>query len=86
MDVVPKHARIYVDERYQGQVNGWMHQTVVVTPGMKRIELQAKGYMTQRFDIDVKRGEVLTLRLRMQRTLQEISPTPKTRSTRTLRK
>ena len=81
MNVTPKAARVYVDGRFQGQIKGWMHQTVPVSPGLRRVELKARGYITQRFDLDIQEGEILTLTLRMERQLDELTlPKPKRRS------
>lgn len=77
LDVTPQDARVYIDEQYQGEVQGWMHQTIAVKPGQRRLGLRAKGYMTQRFDLRVEEGEVVTLSLRMERELEVLDP-PKT--------
>lgn len=77
LEVTPKHAGVYVDEQYQGEVQGWMHQTIAVTPGRRRLALKSEGYMTQRFDVDVAQGEVVTLSLRMERELDVIAPPKK---------
>lgn len=69
-----------MDDQYQGEVQGWMHQTIVVKPGNRRVGIRAKGYMTQRFDLRVEDGEVVTLSLRMERELDVLAP-PKTSQT-----
>ena len=66
LEVEPTTAMIWVDGEYFGQVDGWMSKTVRLRLGTRRIELQAKGFMTQRFDIDVVNDEEVTLRLTMQ--------------------
>lgn len=60
-----------------------MHQTVPVSPGLRRVELKARGYITQRFDLDIQDGEILTLTLRMERRLDELTLPKAKRGTRT---
>lgn len=63
LQVTPPDTRIYIDAEYQGQVDGWAAQTVLLKPGARQVELRADGYMTRRFDIEVEPGEhsVLTV-------------------------
>ncbi len=72
LDVEPTDAEIYVDDDYKGQVDGWRAQTIPLSPGARRLEFRAKGYMTQRFDIEIEPGDQLTLRLRLERELDEL--------------
>jgi hypothetical protein len=64
--VEPPDATLFVDDAYQGQVNAWLHQTLRLPTGPRRIELRAKGFMAQRFDIEVTSDEEVTLSLKMQ--------------------
>ena len=73
-DVVPQHATIYVDDQYQGEIHGWHQQVMPVEPGHRRIELRADGYLTQRFDLEVSTGRWLTLRARLQPTIDTPRP------------
>ena len=72
LDVEPANAQIYLDGDYHGTVDGWHHQVVPVEPGARRVELRAHGYITQRFDIDVPPGRWLTLRVRMERSIESL--------------
>lgn len=66
LDVTPPDATVWVDDAYQGQVNAWVHQTLRLPTGPRRIELRANGFMSQRFDIEVASDEEVTLRLKLQ--------------------
>ncbi len=70
--VEPKEAEVFVDEEYSGVVAGWHEQIVPVAPGMRKIELRAAGYITQRFDLDFSVDEQVTLELKMQRELPNL--------------
>lgn len=76
LDVEPKHAKLYIDDRYQGQVQGWTQQTVPVRPGLRRVELRAQGYISQRFDLQFAREEEVSLSLTMERELDEVDDVP----------
>ena len=66
LEVEPETAEIYVDDDYQGTVDGWRDQVVPVEPGERRIELRAEGYITQRFDVEANEGRWVTLRARLE--------------------
>lgn len=66
LEVVPQDADVWVDGEYLGTVDGWRSGTIRVKHGHRRVELQAKGFMSQRFDIEVGADEEVTLRLTMQ--------------------
>lgn len=66
LQVHPTSAEIYIDDEYQGLVEGWRHQTVPIQPGYRRLELRASKFITQRFDLDVNPGELLTLTVRLE--------------------
>ena len=53
LEVTPPEAHIYIDEQYQGRIDRWRDQTIPVRPGPRRVELQAEGYITQRFDVEI---------------------------------
>lgn len=72
MDVQPDTTKIFVDSHYRGVVKGWVQQTVPVPSGERRVELRADGYITRRFDVDVAGGEVVTLRVNMERSLDDL--------------
>lgn len=69
LDVEPTTAEIYVDDEYQGIVEGWHRQVLPVKPGRRRVELRAGGYITQRFDVDVEEDQWLVLTLRLERSI-----------------
>ena len=71
LDVTPKNARIHLDGRYAGEVDGWAAQTIVVTPGVHMLELRSPGFISQRFDIEVAAGEEVSLTLEMEPVLEE---------------
>ena len=66
LDVEPTSARIYIDGDYRGTVDGWQQQVVPVEPGYHRLELRADGFVTQRFDVDIERGQWIILTARLQ--------------------
>lgn len=72
LDVQPSDARIYVDTQYRGRVDGWSAQTVMLHPGMRRVELRADGYITRRFDIEVRAGKQGVLTVSMEPTLERL--------------
>ncbi|MFU8803807.1 MAG: hypothetical protein ACNA8W_08380 [Bradymonadaceae bacterium] len=71
--VEPAHAEVFLNSEYQGMVNGWLGGVIPVVPGVQRLELQASGYMTQRFDLSVEANEQVTLELVMERELEDLS-------------
>jgi hypothetical protein len=75
-DVEPQGAEVFIDDDFKGQVDGWRGQTIPVRPGPRRIELRAKGYMSQRFDIEIGPGEQVTLKLRLEREFDELDLKP----------
>ena len=66
LDVEPKTAEIYIDDNYQGTVDGWREHVVPIEPGFRRVELRAEGHIAQRFDVDVTRDRWITLRVRLE--------------------
>lgn len=72
LNVEPGSTRIYVDSEYQGLVEGWVAQTILLQPGTRRVELRADGYMTRRFDIDLEAGEELVLQVQMEPDLEQL--------------
>jgi hypothetical protein len=70
LDVEPGNTRIYIDSEYQGVVNGWVAQTVLLEPGARRVELRAEGFITRRFDIEIGAGEQIVLTVDMERTIE----------------
>ena len=71
LEVEPATTRIFIDSEYKGVVKGWVQQTVPVQSGERRVELRADGYITRRFDVDLKPGEEVTLQISMERTLND---------------
>lgn len=65
LDVQPEHATVYINERYQGLINQWLHHTIPVPAGLVRLELRASGHITQRFDVEVGVFEQVTLTLQL---------------------
>lgn len=76
LDIEPTSAKVYIDDRYQGQVQGWTQQTVPVQPGLRRVELRAAGYISQRFDLKFAHNEEVSLSLKLERTLDEVDDDP----------
>lgn len=72
LEIEPSDAIIWVDEQYLGQANGWLEGTLRVPVGVRRLELQAEGFMTQRFDIAITTHEEVILRLIMQPDLEDL--------------
>jgi len=72
LDVKPLDTRIYIDAEYQGRVDGWAAQTVLLKPGERQVELRADGYMTRRFDIAVQPGEHSVLTVVMEADLRHL--------------
>ena len=66
LQVEPTTAEIYIDDEYQGVVEGWRQQVVPIRSGYRRLELRAQGYITQRFDLDVEADSWLTLRVQLE--------------------
>lgn len=69
LQVRPTTAEIYIDDEYHGVVEGWRHQTVPIEPGYRRLELRAQNHITQRFDLDINPGELLTLTVRLESSI-----------------
>ncbi len=73
-DVEPADAEIYLDDDYQGSVDGWHEQVMPIEAGSRRLELSADGYISQRFDIDVNPGRWFTLRVRLEPAVEAPDP------------
>jgi hypothetical protein len=71
LDVEPSTTKIFIDSEYRGVVEGWVHQTVPVESGHRRLELRADGFITRRFDVELAPGEEATLSVEMERTLED---------------
>jgi len=74
LEVEPASATVFVDEDYMGQIDGWVQQTIPLTTGVRMVEISAPGYMSQRFDVEIRSNEEVTLRLRMEPELEVASP------------
>ncbi len=72
LDVEPDTTKIFIDSHYRGIVKGWVQQTVPVPSGKRRVELRADGYITRRFDVALAAGEQVTLRVNMERSLDDL--------------
>jgi hypothetical protein len=72
LELDPRDTEVFIDDDFKGRADGWRAQTIPVTPGARRVELRADGYMTQRFDIEIGEGEQVTLRLRLEPTFDEL--------------
>jgi len=70
--VEPSTAVVWVDGQYLGHVNGWLEGTLRIPVGVRRLELQADGFMTQRFDIEITNHEEVILRLAMQPDIEDL--------------
>ncbi len=78
LQVFPSTAEIYIDDDYQGVVEGWRDQIMPIKSGQRRLELRADGYISQRFDLDVEEGQHLTLRARLESTIDLSAPDEQT--------
>ncbi|MEM1349687.1 MAG: hypothetical protein AAGI01_14090 [Myxococcota bacterium] len=74
LEVEPPGVTVYVDEAYSGVVSQWFQSTVPVEPGLVLVELRCEGYISERFDVEVAPGEVVTLQVRMERVLEDGAP------------
>lgn len=74
LQVEPSSAEVFIDEQYAGVVEGWGNQTIPVEPGVRRVELRAPGYYTQRFDLEIGAHELVTLELKMEPTFDDEPP------------
>lgn len=72
LEVEPSDAIIWVDGEYLGHANGWVEGTLRVPVGVRRVELEAAGYMSQRFDIAITIHEEVILRLAMQPDIEDL--------------
>ena len=72
LEVEPSDAIIWVDGEYLGQANGWLEGTLRLPVGARRVELEAAGYMSQRFDIAITNHEEVILRLAMQPDIEDL--------------
>lgn len=66
LEVVPEDADILLNEEYSGKVNSWRDGTLILAPGRHRVQVVAKGFLSQRFDIEIRANEEVTLRLNME--------------------
>src|SRR5262249_52364733 len=60
-EITPSTAEVYVDGTYMGTVGEFTptSQPLDLTPGRHHIEVQAPGYRTQQFDVDIIAGQVI---------------------------
>ena len=70
-DIEPPDAEILVDDAYLGRADGWADGVIPTRAGARRVEIRADGFLTQRFDIEVRADEEVTLRLKMERTFAD---------------
>jgi hypothetical protein len=71
LEVTPPEAEVFIDDQYQGRIAGWREGTVPVKPGLRRVALTAPGHITQRFDLEIARGEEVTLQVQLTAALEE---------------
>lgn len=69
-EVTPDTAELLLDEKYSGQLAGWVEGVVPVTPGVRRVTLRADGYISQRFDVEIAAHEEVTFRLDLEPVLE----------------
>lgn len=72
LEVEPESATIFVDDEYMGRADGWVEQTIPLQTGVRMVEIRAKGYMNQRFDVDIRPNEEVTLRLQMEPDIEDV--------------
>jgi hypothetical protein len=71
LQVTPNDAMVYVDGYYVGTVDDFdgSLQRVALEPVPHHFEIQAPGYMTIAFDVNVRPNQTITYRADMQRVL-----------------
>ncbi len=69
-EIEPTTARVYIDEEYSGELYRWVEGVVPVEPGLRKVTVAAEGYITQRFDIELSKNELVTLELALEKTLE----------------
>ena len=64
LEITPSDAAVYVDGEYAGIVQDFdgTQQTLTLTNGRHRIEINAPGYEPMTFDVDVVPGQVVPYR------------------------
>ena len=72
-EVDPPNAEVVIDDRYSGQADGWRGGVVPVKPGDHRVTIRAAGYISQRFDIDVRHNEEVSIVLALEPVLDVTS-------------
>lgn len=72
LDVEPGDAEIYIDSEFQGVVEGWVANTLVLPAGPRRVELRGEGYITRRFDVELAPGQEIELSVRMEPELDQV--------------
>jgi hypothetical protein len=62
LKVDPKHAQVYVDGYYVGEVDSFdgMFQKLNLEAGAHRIEIRAEGFVSEQFEVMVIPGETIT--------------------------
>jgi PEGA domain-containing protein len=70
LDVTPKNANVYVDGAIAGTVDDFNghFQRMKLPPGPHQIELRARGYVREQFDVNIRPGETLRYHDRMQKS------------------
>ncbi len=63
LEVRPKTAIVYVDEQLYGEIYTFRGQIIGLRPGMRRVEIRAEGFESERYDLQLNSGEELTLTL-----------------------
>lgn len=76
LSVTPAQAHIYIDDAYQGRIDHWRDQTLRLEPGMRRVELQAKGYITHRMEIELRAHEEVTFTYALEPVFDRVEPLP----------
>ena len=85
LEVTPREgAEVRIDGVYQGYIERWRDQVVPVTSGQLRVEVRAPGRVSRRFDVAIKPGELVTLRVKLEPEWDDV-PEPVTRPSETER-
>jgi hypothetical protein len=68
LDVPQKHAAVYIDGYYVGEVEDFdgEEERLTLRPGPHHLELRAAGFQTLAFDVNIQPGKTITYRTPMQ--------------------
>ena len=65
LEVQPKTAIVYIDDELYGELSSFRKGIIGCRPGVRRVQIRAEGYESEKFDLDLHSGEELTLTLNL---------------------